>query len=313
MSADGFQLQMPDGRTVYVHRWLPRGTPQATLLIAHGMAEHGARYARFAAALNVAGGAANIAVYALDWPGHGRSVRSLDELGHFADRDGWRYALDALHGVRQKVAQEQAGRPLFLLGHSMGSFLSQYHIVEEGAGLAGVILSGSSGTLGPLRPIGLALLRLEAALLGVRHRSALAEALTFKAFNSKFKPNQTTADWLSRDVTEARKYAEDPECGFRCSASLWAGLLAAGASLRDPQRLQHIPKDLPLLLVNGSEDQASFGAKGPDLLLQAYRAAGLKDVSMKVYENARHELLNEIPECRERVTADLLGWLQRRL
>jgi len=216
-----------------------------------------------------------------------------------------------LHEVRQQVAQEQAGKPLFLFGHSMGSFLSQYHLVEEGAGLAGVILSGSSGTLGPLRPIGLSLLRLEAAIFGARHRSALAEALTFKAFNDKFKPNQTSADWLSRDGTEARKYAEDPWCGFRCSASLWSGLLAAGASLRSRRRLKRIPKDLPILLVNGSEDQASFGAKGPKLLHQAYRAAGLKDVTMKVYDGARHELLNEIPECREQVTADLLGWLQQ--
>ncbi|MBV8062845.1 MAG: alpha/beta hydrolase, partial [Nevskia sp.] len=287
MSADGFQLPMPDGRAVYLHHWLPPGPCRGVLLIAHGMAEHGTRYARFASALNGAGWA----VYALDWPGHGRSVRSPEELGHFADRDGWRYALDALHGVRRQVAQEQAGKPLFLLGHSMGSYLSQCHIVEAGAGLAGVILSGSSGTLGPLRPIGLTLLRLEAALLGVRHRSALAEALTFKAYNAKFKPNQTSADWLSRDGAEARKYVEDPWCGFRCSASLWASLLAAGAGLCDPQRLARIPKELPILLVNGSEDHASFGAKGPELLLRAYRAAGLKDVSMQVYEGAQHELL----------------------
>lgn len=306
MSEDGFQLPRPDGRFVHVHRWLPQGAPRAALLIAHGMAEHGARYARFAAALT----AADWAVYALDWPGHGRSVRSPDELGHFADRDGWRYALDALHDVRQQVAQEQAGRPLFLFGHSMGSFLSQYHLVEEGAGLSGVILSGSSGTLGPLRAVGLALLRIEAALLGVRHRSALAEALTFKAFNARFKPNQTSADWLSRDVSEARKYVEDPWCGFRCSAGLWSGLLGAGGAFLDPQRLARIPKELPILLVNGSEDQASFGAKGPELLLKAYRAAGLKNASMQVYDQARHELLNEIPECRERVTADLQGWLQ---
>lgn len=308
MSDDGFQLPRPDGRFVHVHRWLPQGSCRAALLIAHGMAEHGARYGRFAAALNAAGWA----VYALDWPGHGRSVRSPDELGHFADRDGWRYALEALHEVRQRVAQEQAGKPLFLFGHSMGSFLSQHYIVEQGAGLAGVILSGSSGTLGPLRPIGLTLLRIEAALLGVRHRSALAEALTFKAFNAKFKPNQTSADWLSRDLGEARKYAGDPWCGFRCSASLWAGLLAAGAHLGEAQRLARISKELPILLVNGSEDQASFGAKGPELLRRAYQSAGIKDVTMRVYEGARHELLNEIAECRERVTAELLEWLRQR-
>jgi alpha-beta hydrolase superfamily lysophospholipase len=307
MSDDGFQLQMPDGRAIHVYRWLPSAPPRAVLLVAHGMAEHGARYARLAQALNAAGWA----VYALDWPGHGRSVRSAGELGHFADRDGWRYALDVLQGVRLQVSREQAGLPLFLLGHSMGSFLSQHHIVEQGEGLAGVILSATSGSLGPMRAPGAALLRLESALLGPRHPSALAETLSFKAFNKKFAPARTPADWLSRDPSEVDRYVVDPLCGFRCSASLWASLLQAGAALRDPRRLQRIPKSLPVLLIAGGQDAVSEGAKGPELLAQAYRSAGLKDVSVKIYAGGRHELLNEIPQCREQVTADLLGWLQK--
>ena len=309
MSDDGFQLPQPDGRAIHVHRWLPQGAVRATLLIAHGMAEHGARYARLAQALNQAGWA----VYALDWPGHGRSVRSADELGHFADHDGWNYALDTLHRVRRQVAQEQAGKPLFLLGHSMGSFLGQHYLVEHGEGLAGAILSATSGSMGAMRAPGALLLRLEGALLGVRHRSALAEALSFKAFNKKFAPARTPADWLSRDHAEVDAYVADPLCGFRCSAALWASLLSAGASLRDPQRLSRIPKSLPVLLIAGSDDAVSGGAPGPELLAQAYRAAGLSDVTVKIYEGGRHELLNEIPQCRDRVTADLLDWLPSRL
>jgi alpha-beta hydrolase superfamily lysophospholipase len=311
MSDDGFQLQMPDGRAIFVHRWLPAGVPRAVLLVAHGMAEHGARYARLALALNAAGWA----VYAPDWPGHGRSVRNPGELGHFADRDGWQYVLDALQRVRAQVTREQAGRPLFLLGHSMGSFLSQHHIVEHGAGLAGVILSASSGSMGSMRAPGALLLKLEAALLGARHPSALAESLSFKAFNKKFEkpgaPARTPSDWLSRDCAEVDRYVADPLCGFRCSASLWASLLDAGASLRDPRRLQRIPQSLPVLLIAGSEDAVSAGAQGPELLSRAYRATGLRDVTVKIYEGGRHELLNEIPPCRDQVTADLLDWLSR--
>jgi alpha-beta hydrolase superfamily lysophospholipase len=308
MSDEGFQLPRPDGRFVHVHRWLPPGPCRAVLLVAHGMAEHGARYARLAAALNGAGWA----VYALDWPGHGRSVRSPEELGHFADREGWRYALDALHEVRQRVAQEQKGKPLFLLGHSMGSFLSQHYIVEQGAGLAGVILSASSGSMGALRVPGLLLMRAEAALRGVRHRSALAEATSFKAFNKKFAPNRTSADWLSRDAAEVDQYVADPYCGFRCSAGLWASLLSAGAVLCDARRLVRIPQGLPVLLVSGSEDAVGDQGRGPKLLARAYEFVGMKDVTTRIYDGARHELLNEIPECRERVTADLLEWLQQR-
>jgi len=307
MSDDGFQLQMSDGRAIHVYRWLPQGPARAALLVVHGMAEHGARYARLAQGLNGAG----CAVYALDLPGHGRSVRSPEELGHFADREGWTYALDALQLVRRQAAQEQAGLPLFLLGHSMGSFLGQHYIVEHGEDLAGVILSASSGSMGPMRAPGALLLKLEAALLGARHPSALAEALSFKAFNKKFAPVRTPFDWLSRDPAEVDQYVADPLCGFRCSASLWASLLAAGASLLDPQRLARIPKSLPVLLIAGSDDPVSFGAKGPELLSRAYRAAGLKEVTVKIYEGGRHELLNEIAPCREQVTADLLEWLNR--
>ena len=104
----------------------------------------------------------------------------------------------------------------------------------------------------------------------------------------------------------------DLAAGFRCSAALWGNLLGAGASLRDPARLVHIPKTLPLLLIAGSADPVSAGAHGPELLLQAYKAAGIKDVAALIYDGARHELLNEIPSCRDEVTTDLLHWLDQR-
>lgn len=308
MTAEGFQLPMPDGRALHVHRWLPPGPCRAVLLVAHGMAEHGARYGRFAAALNQVGWA----VYALDWPGHGLSVRSPAELGHFADRGGWTYALDGLQRVRQAVEREQPGRPLLLLGHSMGSFLSQHYIIEHGAGLKGVVLSASSGSMGPMRVPGALLLRLEAMLLGKSHRSTLAAALSFGAFNKKFAPNRTPADWLSRDPAEVDKYVADPLCGFLCSATLWADLLSAGGSLLDLQRLARIPKELPVLLISGDHDAVSMGTKGLEQLVQAYKRAGLKDVELRLYEGARHEILNEVESCRNQVTADVMEWLRRR-
>jgi alpha-beta hydrolase superfamily lysophospholipase len=172
-----------------------------------------------------------------------------------------------------------------------------------------VVLSATTGDMGATRAAGAVLLKLEGMLLGLRHRSALAEALSFKAFNKKFAPARTPADWLSRDHAEVDAYVADPLCGFRCSAALWTSLLTAGASLRDPQRLSRIPKSLPVLLIAGSDDAVSGGARGPGLLAKAYGNAGLRDVTVKIYEGGRHELLNEIPQCRDQVTADLLNWL----
>lgn len=306
MQTEQFQFALAGGASAHVHRWLPDQAPRAALQIVHGMAEHGGRYARLAQALTAEG----FAVYAQDLPGHGRTARAPDELGHFANRGGWRLALGQIHQVRQRIAVEQQRAPLFLLGHSMGSFLLQDYLVEHGSGLAGAVFSAASGDPGPLRLIGLNLMRLEALWFGARHRSALAEALTFKDFNRRYRPARTDFDWLSRDADEVDRYVRDPRCGFRCSTSLWLELLTAIGAQADPQRLAALPKSLPVLIVNGDDDAATRGAKGPRALERNYRGAGLKDVTLRLYPQGRHELLNDV--CRDEVTQDLIDWLRAR-
>lgn len=299
-------IPLPDGSRAWLYRWLPQGQPRAAVQIAHGMAEHAARYARLANALTAQG----YAVYAQDLPAHGHTAGSAAALGHVADADSWPQLLAALHGVRAHIEQQHAGLPLFLFGHSMGSFIAQHHLVEHGAGLAGAVLSATSGTLGPLRAVGLALNKAQIRLFSPQHRSALTESLTFKTFNKAFKPNRTASDWLSRDAAEVDAYVADPYCGFRCSAALWAGFLQAGGLLLDARRLARIPSHLPVLLIAGSEDPVCEGGQGTHLLAEHYRRRGLSDVTTVVYEGARHELLNET--CREAVTQDLIEWLGER-
>lgn len=303
MRSTQFQLNLDKGHFAHVYAWLPDGEPRAVLQIIHGMAEHAERYARVAQALADVG----YAVYAQDLPGHGRSVRSTDELGHTADHGGWRITLSAINAVRGEIERRHHDVPLFLLGHSRGSFLLQHYLVEHGGGLAGAVLSASCADMGSLRPVGLALIRAEGLWFGRRHPSAVGEALAFKDFNRRFKPTRTAFDWLSRDTSEVDKYVADPLCGFRCSSATWIELLEAGATLADPQRLARIPKTLPLLLINGALDPAGRGEAGARGLERLYRDAGLSDVTLKVYADARHELLNDV--CRDEVTADLRAWL----
>jgi alpha-beta hydrolase superfamily lysophospholipase len=189
----------------------------------------------------------------------------------------------------------------------MGSFIAQHHVVEHGAGLAGLVLSSTSGSMGAMRAIGETINRAQIRLFGPAHRSALTEALSFKAFNRAFRPNRTGSDWLSRDPVEVDLYEADPHCGFRCSAALWAGLLQAGAGLTNPERLARIPTTLSVLLISGATDPVTQQGAGTHQLAASYRRAGLGDVTAIVYEGARHELLNET--CREAVTADVLDWL----
>ena len=299
-----FQHRVGGGLHAWVRSWRPDAPPRATLQVVHGMAEHGGRYARLAAALAERG----IATYAHDLPGHGPHAQVR---GHFADRRGWRAAIASMREVQRVIQRDHGGKPLFMLGHSMGSFLVQHFIADSGNTLAGAVLSATSGDLGPLRRVGLTLIRGEALLYGRRHPSALGEALSFKAFNRRFRPARTKFDWLSRDAAEVDKYAADPHCGFRCSSGLWIDLLDAGGKLAQDNRLRRIPKTLPVLMVAGAEDPVSKGERGPRALERLYLQVGLRDVTVKVYPGARHELLNET--CRDEVTADLLGWLEDRL
>ncbi len=130
-----------DGTALHTHRWLPEGPPKAVVQIAHGMAEHSARYARLAEALTAAG----YAVYAHDHRGHGGTASKADH-GYFADHDGWDTVVADVRAVTGFAQEENPGLPVFLLGHSMGSFLSRAYVIEDSRELAGLVLSGTAAT-----------------------------------------------------------------------------------------------------------------------------------------------------------------------
>jgi len=298
--ASTFSLATPDGVSLFVYRWLPDTPPKAVVQIVHGLGEHAGRYARVAQALTGAG----YAVYADDHRGHGRTARTPADLGLFAERDGWTKCIDDLWLLNRRIAAEHPGVPIVLFGHSLGSFMVQYFISEHGASLAAAVLSGSNGKPPPIAPIGLMLARLERLRLGPRGHSPLMQALFFGAFNKPFAPARTPFDWLSRDDAEVDKYIADPLCGFESGVQLCIDVLQAVRETAKPSRQARIPKNLPIYIFNGSRDPVSDNI---GQLVDAYRAAGIKEVVHKVYQDGRHESLNETN--REEVTRDLIAWL----
>lgn len=291
-----------DGTLLYVYRWLTPVPCKAVVQIAHGLAEHAGRYARLAHALNSAG----YGVYAHDHRGHGQTCRDRNELGFFAERNGWRVCLDDLWNVNQRIAGERPGTRIVLLGHSMGSTMAQQFISEHGEALAGVVLSGPNGTPTLLADVGRLILRLERVRLGRRGHSKLAAALTFEAFNKRFAPARTAFDWLSRDDAEVDQYAADPLCGFSATVQLWIDLLDGWKAAATPASRERIPKTLPIYVIAGSDDPVSGNTKQLVPMLADYRNAGLK-VDHHFYSKARHELFNETN--RDEVTSDLIAWL----
>lgn len=304
MQTAEFQHRLPGGAHALVRSWTPGAAPRGIVQVIHGMAEHSARYARLGTALAEAG----FAVFAHDLPGHGPQCEP-GMRGHFADRRGWRVAIASIRDVQRVAQRAHPGKPHFALGHSMGGYLLQHYVVDAGAGLAGAIFSACSGELAGRR-LALALIRAEKALYGVRHPSAVGEALSFRTFNRGFKPARTKFDWLSRDPAEVDKYAADPLCGYRVSTGLWIELLTAGAWLTEPDRLRRIPKTLPVLIIGGERDPATGGEAGLRALERKFQQVGLRDLRLKVYPDARHEVLNDT--CRDEATADLIAWLDAR-
>ena len=301
MHADEFNIDR-DEHAIFVRRWLPDGPPRAAILIAHGLGEYGGRYARVAEALAGAG----YVVTAHDHRGHGPGY-APDDLGYFGDKDGWRLCLDDILAVAKRLRSDYPDLPLIFMGHSMGSFMGQFFIAEQGDMLAAAILSGTAGPPPAILPLGRAVVAFERWRLGRRGRSKLVQQLLFGAQNDHFKPARTAHDWLSRDPDEVDKYINDPLCGFPNTTQIAMDLTAALAKLGSPELVNNVPKDLPLYVFGGERDPVGATVA---TLIERYRAAGLK-VDEKLYPDGRHEMLNEIN--RDEVTADLIAWLDRTL
>ena len=306
MQSSTSTFQASDGHAIHVHEWLPDdGVARKGLVhIAHGMGEHAARYARLGEALTASG----FVVYANDHRGHGKTAAKPEDLGWFAEQDGFRRVELDLEELVADEKRRHPGLPVFLLGHSMGSYLAQRFLIERGEILAGAVLSGTGGKPSLLASAGRLVARIERKRLGARGKSNLLRDLSFGAFNKPFEPGRTKFDWLSRDAAEVDKYVADPLCGFDSTTSLWVELLDALAFIADPIKQARIPKKLPVYIFAGSEDPVGEKTKSIVQLLGAYERAGLADVSHKFYEGARHETLNETN--RDEVTRDLVAWLE---
>lgn len=275
--------------------------------VVHGMSEHGARYARVAEVLTARG----YYVEAHDQRGHGRTARAEEELGFFGAQGGWKRAVDDVRGLLARARQEHPGTPQAVIGHSMGSMVTQHVLIEEAGNLKAVVLSGTNGPPSLLARAGLYVAKAERARLGEKGRSKVLQGLSFDDFNRKFAPTRTAYDWLSRDEAEVDKYVNDDRCGFPATTSLWVQLLEAMPVPTRPENLGKLPKSLPIYVVAGAEDPVHEKTKNLRGLLAAYERAGISDVTYRAYPGARHEVFNETN--RDEVIREMSDWLARKL
>jgi alpha-beta hydrolase superfamily lysophospholipase len=297
---DSSKFNASDGRQVHCYHWKTASDPKALIHIAHGMGEHAARYDWTAQKLNDAG----YELSANDHRGHGQTA---DTLGDFGE-DGWNRALMDLHEILLQLREDRPGIPLILLGHSMGSMMSQQYIARYGESIDAVVLSGSPGAGNRFQMwLAHAVSRFERWRSGGRAESALLQNLLFGGNNTDFNENGATGyEWLSRDSDQVQLYVNDPLCGFvPCPMSI-CDLFAAERENWKAESVARIPPGLPVYLFSGSADPVHNRMKSISRLLKTYRDHGLQ-VTTKFYGGGRHEMLNETN--RHEVATDLIDWL----
>jgi len=270
--------------------------------IAHGAASHAGRYARVGKSFVKAG----YAVYANDHRGHGKTGQRANRLGLLSMGD-WERMVQNLKELTDIANEAYPDVPLFLLGHSMGSFLVQNYIQMWGSELQGALLTGTTGEIvAPSDQFDLESIQRSVAEKGFDAREEDFSDF-MSAYNKPFEPAKTKFDWLTRDEKEIQKYVDDPLSGFALSYGFIVELGRSMFSLWDSEKLKKIPKSLPIYIFVGSMDPVSGLAKGARTLFKRYQDLGIKDVTFKEYPDCRHELFNEIN--REEVVKDVITWL----
>lgn len=289
-------------------RWIPDGEIRGILQIAHGMVEYVDRYQELAEFLTGRG----YLVTGHDHLGHGLSVTSEENHGYFCDKkESTTVLVRDIHRLKKMTQEMYPGVSYYLLGHSMGSFLSRKYITMYGTGIDGVLLLGT----GAQEKVKLAVGRIVTSCLGTlkgwNYRSSFIDKATFGKYNKRIQNPTSKNDWLSREENNVKAYNEDKQCKFIFTVNGFYTLFSLITEVQDRENLKQIPVSLPVYLAAGAEDPVGHYGKDVKTVYNCYKELGIEDVTMKLYADDRHELLNETDKAD--VYEDIAAWLEAHL
>ena len=302
-----FTYPSSDGiHAVHAREWVPQGTPRGVVQIVHGVAEHVGRYDHVARFFQERG----FGVCGEDHLGHGLTARE-GELGFFAPKGGWSLLVRDIRRLRELEGEKYPGVPYVMLGHSMGSFLTRTYLIDCPGTLDGAVLSGTGQEAAPLVALGKGVAELLCALLGPRYVSQLVYHLSLGAYNRKFPPGTGRGSWLSRDEAWLSRGQGDPLCSFKPTASMFRDMLGGIQYIARPENLAKMDLETPVYFFSGDQDPVGSEGRGVRKVEALFRAAGCRDVTVKLYPGGRHEMLNELN--RGQVMEELLAWLEEKV
>lgn len=308
MKCTNFTFKGEEGLDIYTYKWEDENIKKtkAVIQIAHGMAETAQRYETFAKVLTENG----YIVYINDHRGYGKTAKIIENVGHLAEKEGFRCLVEDMYTLTNIIKKENEDLPIYLFGHSMGSFASQRYIMDYGNNLSGLILCGSNGKQGIILNFAHMIINREIKKYGRRSRSNKINDLIFGGEIIR-RNEKTKFDWLSRDKEQVEKYINDPFCGVVCSCGFFYDLVQGLKEIEDKENLKKVPLDIPIYIISGDKDPIGKNGKGVLRLRDRYIKLGVKDVTCKLYKDGRHELLNEINK--EEVFEDIICWLNNKI
>jgi len=294
-----------NGTALFLYQWIPDCKPIAVVQVVHGMAEHAARYQRLAQFLADRG----IAVYADDHQGHGLTVQDGKSWGVLPD--GFSSMVENEKEITEKIRKDYPDTPVFLFGHSMGSFISRHYLAKYDKAVDGVILSGTGNPTYVELLGGLLVATLQCLIFGTKSPAKFLDNLAFGGYNRKFEPNRTAFDWLSRDENEVDKYVQDPLCGNIFPTGFYRSFFKALLFLKTKKSVRQISTDRPVIFLSGEEDPVGDFSKGVKAVYETYRQQGFKNLELHFFPGCRHEILNETN--RDKVMEVLYNWILKNL
>ncbi len=303
-----FFIPSADGkRKVHGFWWIPEGKVRAVVQLVHGMVEHIGRYDAFARYLNQQG----FAVIGHDHLGHGESVLGPEDYGFFSEKMGKVALLKDMYHVTRMAKGRYPTLPVFVLGHSMGSFFLRRYLTIYGDKIDGAIIMGTGWEpLGAVR-FGRILAKVLMVVRGGHFRSQLVNGLALGSYVGKFGGKRRPGSWLSRNEENVRAYREDAHCQFRFTVSAYHDFFSVLEDLAKKKNFDRIPRNLPVLLVSGMDDALGGFTKKVLRVYNEFVELGMEDVDVRFYKDDRHEILNELD--RDAVYEDIRDWLERHL
>ncbi len=279
-----------------------------TLLILHGMQEHSGRYEEFATYVVGKG----FAVLTYDHIGHGRTAKIEEDFGFFSKTKPVEKLIDDAKLVGKYLEEKFPDVPHFVLGHSMGSFITRCLLQEESKRFNGAVLTGTGG-----RKTGAKIAKAFLAILNAispKKKHGLINGLFGNMNNSRFKKETElkSTSWLSLSKKNREAFLNDSLNGKPFSNNGFYTLISFIARATDRRWAENISKTFPMLFVSGGDDPIGDFGKGVAQTAEYLKQDGFSDISLKLYPGMRHEILNE--DIKEQVYKEIVDlWLCERI